>query len=379
MGMDTKTEGPETQGEPVAGDNVSPKKRNVSIFDLLSVKKIGAVYVLIAISVVFSFVAPSTFPHWATVQQVLDGNSILALAAMALIVPLSAGVFDLSTAYTFSMTGVVTAYLMVHSGFSLLPAILVAMLAAICIGVINGIVVVTMGIDSFIGTLATGSLIVAAITAVSGDNEVTGAQLSGTFVAISQKVVAGFTLPVYYALGLAVVLWYLMSHTATGRRLYATGFNKNASRLAGLPADRLQFCALVSSSTIAGAAGIVFASSVDGGQPNGGTAYLLPAFAAVFLGATQLTPGRFNSWGTLIAVALLGVGITGLGLANEPEWSQSAFVGVVLIAALGITGAERRGQGATSLFSRSFRRRGPHVSAEAAEGSPEVMTVTEPD
>ena len=66
------------------------------------------------------------------------------------------------------------------------------------------------------------------------------------------------------------------------------------------------------------------------------------AYAAAFLGASQLRPGRFNAWGTLIAVLLLGTGVVGLGLVSAPNWAPSMFTGVVLIAALGITGAKPR-------------------------------------
>ena len=72
----------------------------------------------------------------------------------------------------------------------------------------------------------------------------------------------------------------------------------------------------------------------------------LPAFAAAFLGATQLKHGRFNAWGTIIAVLLLGTGTTGLGLASAPQWAANMFVGVVLIAALAVTGIQRRATGA---------------------------------
>ena len=78
------------------------------------------------------------------------------------------------------------------------------------------------------------------------------------------------------------------------------------------------------------------------GSPSAGTPYLLPAFAAAFLGATQLKHGRFNAGGTLIAVLLLGTGVTGLALANAPQWAGDMFVGVVLIAALALTGLQRR-------------------------------------
>jgi ribose transport system permease protein len=106
--------------------------------------------------------------------------------------------------------------------------------------------------------------------------------------------------------------------------------------------DRLRFLSLVASGGFAGLAGVILASTLASGSPTAGTPYLLPAFAAAFLGATQLKHGRFNAGGTLIAVLLLGTGVTGLALANAPSWSGDMFVGVVLIAALAVTGVQRR-------------------------------------
>ena len=141
---------------------------------------------------------------------------------------------------------------------------------------------------------------------------------------------------------MAVSIWYLLEHTASGRRLYATGFNPDAARLAGVRTDRLRFLSLVASGGLAGATGIVLASMLGSGSPTAGTPYLLPAFAAAFLGATQLKHGRFNAGGTIIAVLLLGTGVTGLALANAPQWAGDMFVGVVLIASLALTGLQRR-------------------------------------
>ena len=87
---------------------------------------------------------------------------------------------------------------------------------------------------------------------------------------------------------------------------------------------------------------MILASTLGSGDPQVGVPYLLSAYAAAFLGASQLRPGRFNAWGTLIAVLLLGTGVVGLGLVSAPNWAPAMFTGVVLIAALGITGARRR-------------------------------------
>lgn len=325
----------------------------------LSPRNIGAVYVLIVICVVFSIWVPQTFPHLATIKQVLDGNAITALAALALIVPLSARTFDLSFAYVMSLSGVTAAHFIVADNLNVVLAALLGIGAALIIGVINGIVVVVMRIDSFIGTLATGSLVQAFISFVTGDNTINSVKLAGAFSSISQDSVGGIIYPVFYALALAIALWLFMEYTATGRRLYAAGFNPDAARLANIRVGRLRFCSLLASAAISGFAGVMLASSLSSGDPTAGTAYLLPAFAALFVGATVFKRGRFNSWGTIVAILMLGTGVVGLGLASAPLWAAEMFTGVVLIAALSANGFQRRnlwrgaGRGARWLPGRS--------------------------
>lgn len=308
----------------------------------LSVRNVGAVYVLVVIVVVFSVWAPGTFPTMATVKQVLDSNAITAMAALALIVPLSTRTFDLSFAYVMSLSGCVAAHFVVHDHMPLVLAFLLGIASGVVIGLINAVVVVVMKIDSFIGTLATGSLVQAFITYFTNDITINDERLSGSFSALGSGAVGGVNYMVFYALVIAVGLWLFMEYTATGRRLYATGFNPDAARLANIRVDRLRFCSLLTSSLIAGFAGICLASNLSAGSPSAGPPYLLGAFAAVFLGATQLKNGRFNAWGTIVAVLMLGTGVVGLGLASAPAWASDAFTGVVLLTALGATGLQRR-------------------------------------
>jgi len=322
--------------------------RRVDWRSSLSVRNIGAVYVLIAICVVFSFWAPRTFPHVATIRQVLDDNAITGLAALALIVPLSTRTFDLSFAYIMSLSGVTAAHLVVSDNTNLWLATLAGIGVALVIGVINGFVVVVMRIDSFIGTLATGSLVQAFISFVTGDNTINNVKLAGAFSAMSQGTFAGVIYPVYYALALAILLWLFMEYTATGRRLYATGFNPDAARLANIKVNKLRFCSLLTSAAISGFAGVMLASSLSSGDPSAGTSYLLPAFATLFVGATVFKQGRFNAWGTIVAVLMLGTGTVGLGLVAAPLWAADMFTGVVLIAAL-----------SANVFQRSSPLRGP--------------------
>jgi len=368
--MSTGTTGGALASPPREASTPPPDRPPASrrLVSALAVDKIGAVYVWLAIIVVFTIWAPDTFPTLDTAKQILNTNAITGLAALAILIPLSARVFDLSFAYVMTLSGVVVAKLVTH-GTPLGLSIAAGLLVGVGIGLINAGVVVLAKIDSFIGTLATGSLILALITMVTNDTPVSSGALAGNFAKLGQTTISGVTLPVIYMLVVALAIWYLLEHTATGRRLYATGFNPDAARLAGVPVNRLRFVSLVTSGTLAGATGIVLASILGSGSPTAGTPYLLPAFAAAFLGATQLKNGRFNAWGTVIAVLLLGTGTTGLALAAAPQWSQSMFVGVVLIGALAVTGLQRR-------TSVSARGSGVHGAGVAGTDQPGVATAT---
>ena len=155
-----------------------------------------------------------------------------------------------------TLTGVAVAHLIAKDGVPLVPAIaLGAGGRRSAIGVINAVVVVVMRIDSFIGTLATGSLIAALITMVTNEVPITDAKLGGAFAKIGQTSIGGVTLPVVYCAVVAVAIWYLLEHTATGRRLYATGFNPDAARLAGVRTTACASCRWSCSGGLAGVTG----------------------------------------------------------------------------------------------------------------------------
>jgi len=322
----------------------------------LSPKRVSALYVLALIIVVFSIWAPNTFPRTATIQQVLNGNAVIGMAALSIIVPLSARVFDLSFAYTMSLTGVTAAHFVAARDWPLTAAVLAALCVALVVGLINAVVVVVLRVDSLIGTLATGSIIQAFITFVTNEIPITDAKLFGGFSDLGQKQVLGLVLPVWYMLILAVVLWFALERTALGRRIYATGFNTEAARLTNIKTRRIQFCSLLVSALIAGWAGISLAAVLGSGSPTAGTPYLLPAFAAAFLGATQITPGRFNARGALLGVITLGAGTTGLSLATAPAWSSNVFTGVVLITSLAVTTVQRKPRLQTSRWRARLGR-----------------------
>jgi ribose/xylose/arabinose/galactoside ABC-type transport system permease subunit len=367
--MNTTLETPDLVRD-VKKPQTAPSRREKAL-RALSFRNIGAVYVWALMVVVFAIWIPSTFNTWDTAKQILNGNAATGLMALSLVIPLCTRTFDLSIGFVATLSAVISTYAIAH-GVPVAPAVALAIGAALAVGVVNAVVVVGMGVDSFIATLATGSLIQAFISLLTNEIPITDARLATGFSHIGQTSIGGLALPVLYVLVVAIAIWFVLEHTATGRRLYATGFNIESARLAGVKVARLRFVSLIVSAGIAGLAGIVIASTLGTGDPTAGSPYLLSAYAAAFVGASQLHPGRFNAWGALIAVVLLGTGTTGLSLAGTENWTHEMFTGVVLIAALAITGAERRAlrRGWKERFARERKTATPVVETGSSNRKP---------
>jgi ribose transport system permease protein len=282
----------------------------------------------------FGVLQPDTFLTMDTVRSILSDQAITATMALALLLPLAAGVYDLSVAAMMGVSIMLVAYFQVE-GVPWGLAVLLVLVIGACVGLINAAVVVWLGVDSFIATLGASSILLAMIQWVNGGQQITTG-ISTTFTDFATTQVFTIALPVFYMLFLAGVLWYVTEYRQIGRYMFATGSNPDAARLAGVRTAKLQAIALVVSAVIASFAGILFTAKIGSASPDSGPPYLLPAFAGVFLGATQIKQGRVNVPGTLIAVFLLATGVKGLQLSGAANWVDDAFNGVALILAVAL-------------------------------------------
>jgi ribose transport system permease protein len=208
------------------------------------------------------------------------------------------------------------------------------------IGLVNACLIVFANVNSFIATLGMSSVLSAATVWLTGNQEIVGG-ISSTFQRFGSDIIWGVPVVAYYMVGLAIVVWFVMEYTPIGRRCYAVGGNADAARLSGVPVARYIVGSLLVSATIAAAAGVVFAAQIGSASLNAGPPFLLPAFASVFLGATQIHPGRVNVPGTIVAVALLAIGIKGLQLVGAPNYISDLFNGLALILAVGLASLRR--------------------------------------
>jgi ribose transport system permease protein len=171
----------------------------------------------------------------------------------------------------------------------------------------------------------------------------------------------GITVPVIVLFVVAALTWYLLERTPVGRRLYAAGYNPAAARLAGVNVEGLRIATLTAGGAIAALAGALLTSRINAGDPTVGPSFLLPALTAVFLGSTQFRGGRFNVWGTIVAMYVLAVGIKGLQLAGSPRWVNDLFYGLALLLAVALSQWERgarRGGAIRGVLKSLTRRRG---------------------
>lgn len=305
------------------------------------VEKYALVLALVAVVLVFSALRPEIYPTANNLQNILGSQAVLLILALGLIVPLTAGEFDLSAVSTMSLAAMTIAVLNVQQGWSLLPAIAVAVLVALSVGVVNAVLVVRLHIDSFIATLGSGTVVLGVVQWISDSTSVTGIDAALVDATIGTRLF-GVSLQFYYALALVLLTAVIFQYTPIGRRLLFVGRGPQVARLSGLHVDRIRGGALVTSALVAALAGIVYAGMLGGADPSSGQSFMLPAFAAAFLGATAIVPGRFNAFGTLVAVYFLVAGVVGLQMLGVASFVQQLFYGGALVVAVALSGAVRR-------------------------------------
>jgi ribose transport system permease protein len=314
----------------------------------------------------FSALKPDTFPTSFNITQLLNQQSVLVAVALAVMAPMAANQFNLSVGFHLGIVILLVGF-QVKSGMNWELAIVIVLVLSVVIGAINGILVAYAGIDSFIATLGMGTILQGV-----GLWYTSGQQISGTlapaFTAIADSVL-GVPAPAIGVLVLAMLLWVLYEYVPFGRYLYVIGANPRAAELTGIPVKRNIVLAFVLSGILVAVGAIILAAQLQVAQPSIGPDYLLPGFAGALLGATSVHPGRVNVWGTVLAVLLLAVLVSGLAQLGFESWVQPVFNGVVLILAVGLSVYGTRRRTARSAADAAEAARGQIAPEIHVEGS----------
>lgn len=346
--------------EETSTSRVKVSTENVRDF----VQKWALVFVLAVLVGGFSLVLPNTFATGSNLKAILNSVPPDMLIGFAAVLVLMAGEFDLSLGATLGLCGYLVLKLITASGFSWPAAVAVSLGAGAGVGLVNAFFIVGLEMNSFIATIGMATVLEGLLQWLSGGNAPIFTGAPADFTGLAQSKVDGIALPVFYAAVVALLLWLTTEYTVIGRELRAAGANRRAAFLSGLRTKRSVVLALVSAGLLSAAAGILITAQVGAADATSGPGYLLPAYAAAFLGATGIRPGQFNIWGTVIAVLLVTVGITGLQLEGASAWVTPVFNGLVLLVAVTVSMlADRR---TSSLGVKRRLKAGLHRMRRAA-------------
>jgi ribose transport system permease protein len=335
----------------------------------LGPQTISGIYIWALFIITFGIWKPHLFLTSATAHSIASSQAIAAMLALALLIPLTAGVYDLSVGAMINVSTVLVVELQTKWHHGMWLSILLTILVCAAIGAVSGFIVVKLKVNSFVATLGMATIVTAIQEIISNQTQ-PYPPVSSTWSNLTQHEVFGFQIVVVYMLVLALIIWWLLDHTPVGRYLYAIGGSPEAARLTGVRVGYWSWLSLIGSATVAGVAGIFYAS-LSGPSLTFGQGLLLPAFAAVFLGSTQFTPGRANVWGTLLAVYVLATGVQGLQFVTGVLWLNDMFNGAALIAAVSFA-VWRQGR------VPKLRRGGDKASTPAAPSTEPVSTETAP-
>ncbi len=308
-------------------------RRSIGAASGLLVERYGVIVAWLAVIVFFCIVRPKTFADTATLKLILSTQTVILVASLALLLTLAVGELDLSIGSVVGFGGSLMAVLNGMHGLPVATSLLFTILICMAFGAINAVLVVWVGVPSIIVTLGSGTLLAGITLAISKSAVVTGISPS-VITFMTKPRLLGIPLPFYLAVVLTVILWFVLQHTPLGRRMIFISENRDVARLAGVRVAPIRAGALVATATLGGVAGIVLAGTNGAANPQSGAYYLLPAFAAVFLGSTTIIPGRFNAFGTFVAVYFLVTGITGLQYMGYAGWPEQVFYGASLVLAV---------------------------------------------
>jgi ribose transport system permease protein len=292
--------------------------------------------------VVFTGLRPHTFATASNWQVIAISQSVLVVAAVALIVPLVCGRFDVSAGANLGLCSIICSGLISRNGVPLVLAILLALAVGIVIGVVNGFVVAFLGVNSIIATLGMSTILGGLVSAYTNGVPISEG-LPSSLTNFSAHTVAGVPLLFVVALVVAAIVWFILTQTPYGRELTAIGSNLRAAHLVGIRVRRQVLLSFVIAGALAGLGGVLQLSATGSGDPSvGGINVIVPALAAVFLGATTWQPGRYNVPGTVLGLFFVSTAVSGLALLGVRPWVSDVFDGAAVVVAIVVSAQFRR-------------------------------------
>lgn len=308
--------------------------------------RVGGVFIVVLIVMAgFALLTGGKSLIPANLLGMLRAMSSVAILGLGLLLVIVVGEIDLSFGYLYGLSASTIAVAWIMWGWPVWAAILLAFGVAVFWGAFNAFFTTVVKIPSFIATLGSGALIFGFtlfITNTATFNPAyppTGRSVNPDELALfmrlsNQELPFGVPMQGVWMIGIATVVWFLLSRSLFGFRLKAIGGNPEAARLARLPVRKYKFAAFIALGLLACTAAMLDFAFIGSTQPNAGLSLLFPTFSAVIIGGASLAGGRGSVAGTLTGALLLAVLVNGLALLTAGPFATQMLFGTVTIGAV---------------------------------------------
>ena len=332
----------EQRDVPSAAPSAAPPSKPGPGLDVRHVASRYAVIGVWAVMIlVYALAEPGVFMTRSNFISIFTGQYALVFMTMALLCTIIVGEFvDLSVPSVFGIAATILPVLVTNHHWGVWPAAIVAIIGAIACGAVNGLLVVVLGVNTIVVTLGMGTLLTGLALWMSNLNVVV--LQPSSFEKIGTFTIGGLYISFYYGIILVLGFAYVLAYTPLGRHMRFVGASREVSRLSGVRVNRIRFGSYVAAAAISGIGAVITVATLGSYNAESSNSYLLPVFAAVFLGTAIIQPGRFNPIGTWIAVYFLYTGILGLEDLGLQQWVSDVFYGGVLVVAVTISTLLRR-------------------------------------
>ena len=320
-----------------SGDNnLESGKLHVGIISNI-LRSYGIVIAFAIFFIILSFLSPAFFTV-RNLHNIVDQSVSVGIISCAMTLAIISGNFDLSAgaiyAFCGSLAAIVAASGHVELGFAL------ALLAGFLLGLLNGVIITTLRVHSFIATLATGMVFQGLALLITDGRLIIIREAS--FTVLGQESFMGIRYPIYIFIAWLAFTWILLAKTRFGRAIYSIGGNAEAARLSGIRVDLVKIMVFGLTGLSAALAGIIAVSRISQGQADMGSLIELESIARVVIGGTSIMGGEGTVWGTFFGVLLMRVIGNGFNILNVSPFYQRVFEGAVILFAVGLDTFIRR-------------------------------------
>ena len=296
-----------------------------------------AVLILIILLMIVLSLASDAFLTPRNLLNILNQNAPLAIIACALTLVIIVGGFDLSTGAIFAVASVSSAFIAIN--FNPYVGLLLAPIIGIALGYLNGIIITTFKVHSFLSTIATSLVFRGLAILITGGFLIPVRMKEFTW--LGREKIFEVHVAVYVLIVFAILSTFILTKTTVGRYIFAIGGNEDASILSGIKVNLVKIFAFSFCGFAAGIAAAIQVSRISLGTSQAGVGMELQAIAAVILGGTSIYGGSGAVWRSIAGVMLLALINNGFNILNADPFYKDLTTGLVIIAAVALTSGRK--------------------------------------